>query len=194
MAVLKAKPNNIVPLQTSSAGLSSSRTLKCQLWPPPSKCPRMASSSWLQVSGAQCHETVLHPHMWSSEWQLVAERKANCFTVFSYLLFIFKALTNPGSAATTPTSCPWSLSAVWILTVSRQTARHWLFLPLNVRNNHCLFSQSCGFWHLVWRLLQGRSGILLPQKHTLTWNLYNMVHSAILQALGFWLVCLKMIE
>lgn len=39
----------LIPPQTSSAGLSSFRTLRCPQCPPPSKYPGTATSSWQQV-------------------------------------------------------------------------------------------------------------------------------------------------
>lgn len=41
-----------------------------------------------------------------------------------FLLHSFKALTNPGFAAMTPTNCPWNLNAVLIQMVSQQTRPH----------------------------------------------------------------------
>lgn len=77
-----------IPPQTSSAGSSSSRTLRCPRCRPPSKCPGTVTSSWQQVGR---HRFLLSAKMRLNESFLTGKRH------LIPVLFIFRVLPVLGT-------------------------------------------------------------------------------------------------
>ena len=108
----------------------------------------------------QLHQSVerraVHPGSWWDVLWIKCSNHAGHFIFFDFWLFvsIYQALTSPGFAVTTPIICPWSLNAVWILTVSHPLV-HWPSCHWWLNLTMFFFSslKSFGLWHPVWWLL-----------------------------------------